>query len=87
MPHPPHLTSRHVSHHRALVGESFVGSRISLVEDRAVNGTLWEQLEKLTNGEGWPRSGAFIGKRNEELKVEYAAWPDRWGWGGDAYVC
>ena len=35
----------------ALVGESFGGGSVSFHENRDVNGTVWEQLEKLKNGE------------------------------------
>jgi len=38
---------------------------------------MWEQLEKNYNGEGWPRSSAYISKKYEELIVEHAMWPDR----------
>jgi hypothetical protein len=43
-----------------------------------VNSTVWENLEKLLNGEGWPRSSVYITKRHEELLVEHSTWPDRY---------
>jgi hypothetical protein len=38
---------------------------------------VWEPLEKLTNGEGWPRSDSYVAKRYEQLLEEHKAWPDR----------
>lgn len=35
----------------ALVGESFGGGSVSFHENRLVNGTVWEEIEKLKNGE------------------------------------
>ncbi len=62
-----------------LVAESMATDdfQISLREDKHVNGTTWEPLEKLALGEGWPRSESYIEKKYAELKVEHAAWPDR----------
>ena len=61
-----------------LLAESLGGTTsASFEEDPAVNGTVWEAVEKLANGDGWPRSGTYISKKNEELKGEHAAWPDR----------
>lgn len=50
---------------------------ITFSEDETVAGSTWEPLEKLVNGEGWPRSESYIEKKYEELRTEHAAWPDR----------
>lgn len=61
----------------SLVAESYAGGKISFRESSAVNGTVWETIEKLKNGEGWPRSSAYISKRYEELQAEHDEWPER----------
>lgn len=76
----------------ALVAESFTGGTISFEESTAVNGTTWDSIEKLKNGEvstifeamdvdrysqGWPRSSAYVTKKYEELQDEYKEWPER----------
>jgi hypothetical protein len=61
-----------------LVGESYaVGGTISFQENGEVSSGVWVPLEKLSNGEGWPRSDAYVGKRHLELREEHAGWPDR----------
>lgn len=50
---------------------------VAFHEDDTVNGASWDPLEKLSMGEGWPRSEAYIEKKYLELKEEHAAWPDR----------
>lgn len=61
-----------------LLAESITGtSTISFSENAAVNGSAWEQIEKLANGDGWPRSATYIGKKKEELLAQHADWPDR----------
>jgi len=64
-----------------LVSESMATDKlqISLHEDKRVNGTVWEPLEKLSLGEGWPRSESYVEKKYQELKEDHAAWPDRVG--------
>ena len=61
-----------------LLAEAALGGSISFVEDNNVNGTLWEQLEKHYNGEGWPRSSAYISKKYDELISTHGSWPDRY---------
>lgn len=60
-----------------LVAESYTGGVISFEESLGVNSAVWEPLEKLTNGEGWPRSDSYVAKRYEQLLEEHKAWPDR----------
>jgi len=60
--------------------------KISLREDSRVNGTVWEPLEKLSQGDGWPRSEAYMEKKYLELKGDHAAWPDRAGTVESAYA-
>jgi len=60
-----------------LVAESVSGGQLSFVEDYSVNGTVWESLEKLYNGEGWPRSDSYIQKKLDELNELHQSWPDR----------
>mmetsp|Transcript_22223 Transcript_22223/g.32332 ORF Transcript_22223/g.32332 Transcript_22223/m.32332 type:complete len:459 (+) Transcript_22223:67-1443(+) len=69
----------------ALVGESYGGGTISFEENAAVNGTVWEGIEKLKNGEGWPRSSAYVTKKYQELQDEHAGWPERLEAIRDAY--
>lgn len=83
-----------------LVAESYGGSRISLAEDEGesatqmqtqttkkmtINSETWEMLEKLSNGEGWPRSDAYVKKKYEELSAQYEKWPDRLATLNEAY--
>lgn len=51
-----------------------------------VNGTSWEVLEKLTAGEGWPRSEAYVNKKYAELLADNIQWPDRVQVIKDAYA-
>ena len=44
---------------------------------RSVNTATWELLERLHNGDGWPRSDAYAAKRYEELRALHGRWPDR----------
>ena len=63
-----------------LVAESMaaVGDfRVSFQEDDRVNGSVWDPIEKLSMGEGWPRSDAYVLKKYNELKEEHKSWPDR----------
>lgn len=66
-----------------LVAESYTGGKISFAEDTGnngkmtVNGEVWELIEKLHKGEGWPRSDAYVTKKYEELVKEHQDWPDR----------
>lgn len=60
-----------------LLAESYAGSTAVLTEGRSVNASAWEALEQLSNGQGWPRSSAYLEKKFEALSTEYAAWPDR----------
>jgi hypothetical protein len=49
------------------VGESYMKGSIRFVEDARVDGSVWEPLEKLHTGEGWPRSEAYVAKKYGEL--------------------
>lgn len=60
-----------------LLAESFLGGTAQFEESANVTGAQWEGLEKLGNGQGWPRSSAYVAKKYAELKAEHAAWPDR----------
>jgi hypothetical protein len=61
-----------------LVAESIEGTTtMRFQENSAVNGSVWEGVEKLANGEGWPRSGTYVSKKHDELKETYQGWPDR----------
>jgi len=60
-----------------LVSESYMDSNISFSESSNVNSTSWETLEKLSNGEGWPRSENYILKKYNELLELHKDWPDR----------
>lgn len=81
-----------------LVAESYGGGKISFVADQGVsvegktepqktiNSAVWEPLEKLSKGEGWPRSDLYTKKKYEELVEEHKAWPDRVATLKDAYA-
>jgi hypothetical protein len=63
-----------------LVAESMASDgdfRVSFQDDDRVTGSLWEPLEKLSMGEGWPRSDAYVQKKYSELQEEHQGWPDR----------
>ena len=60
-----------------LIAESLVGSPVSFAESSAVSTVVWESLEKLFNGQGWPRSLTYAAKRYDELMEEHRGWPDR----------
>ena len=60
-----------------LLAESYLGGKTSFFEDHSVNSTVWEELEKLSNGEGWPRSEVYVDKKYEEMNQAHSAWPDR----------
>jgi hypothetical protein len=60
-----------------LVAEAHSGGRVGFSENMAVTGAVWESLEKLVEGQGWPRSAAYAAKRYEEFLLEHRAWPDR----------
>lgn len=59
------------------VAESYMRSNVSFSEDARVAGSVWEPLEKLASGEGWPRSEAYVAKRYQELLEAHKDWPDR----------
>ena len=59
------------------VAESYMKGNVTFVEDARVDGAVWEPLEKLHAGEGWPRSEAYVAKKYAELVAEHAGWPDR----------
>lgn len=65
------------SSYSTLVAESFSGGRVSLREDKLVNSSVWESLEKLREEDAWPRSDTYIDKKYEELLEEHKDWPDR----------
>lgn len=50
---------------------------VSFEENNDVNGSVWEPLEKLVMGEGWPRSESYLEKKFQELLVEHRGYPDR----------
>jgi hypothetical protein len=60
-----------------LVAESFSGGWLSFREDASVSSAVWEALEKLVDGQGWPRSAAFAAKKYDEFLTEHRSWPDR----------
>lgn len=60
-----------------LVAESYSNSKLQFVENRDIGSAVWEPLEKLVKGEGWPRSELYIAKKYEELKEQHQHWPDR----------
>jgi hypothetical protein len=60
-----------------MLAESYLGGKVTFKESPHVNGTTWEYLEKLANGDGWPRSAAYVDKKYEELKLQYQGWDDR----------
>lgn len=60
-----------------LLAESYAGTTAALREQTSVNASAWETLEQFSNGQGWPRSNAFLEKKYETLAAEYAPWPDR----------
>jgi hypothetical protein len=71
-----------------LLAESYAGTTASLREQpaAAVNASVWETLEQLSNGQGWPRSAAFLEKKYAALAAEYAPWPDRAAAVADAHA-
>jgi hypothetical protein len=69
-----------------LVAESFTHCLIALSESNTVNSTVWEPLEKLYNGEGWPRSDVYIKKKADELLEQEAKWLDRVATINEAYT-
>ena len=60
-----------------LVAESYTGGLLSFEESLSVSSAVWEPLEKLTNGEGWPRSDTYVAKKYDQLLDENKGWPDR----------
>jgi len=60
-----------------LVAESYSNSKVQFVENYDSGSAVWEPLEKLVKGEGWPRSELYIAKKYEELKEQHQDWPDR----------
>jgi hypothetical protein len=69
-----------------LVAESYAGGVVAFNENHEVGSTVWESLEKLYNGEGWPRSDAYTQKKVDELTELHGAWPDRLATVKDAYT-
>lgn len=61
----------------ALVAESYTGGLASFHESKNISNSVWEPLEKLSNGEGWPRSETYIKKKYDELLAQHRDWPDR----------
>lgn len=59
------------------VAESYMKSNVTFIEDQRVDGSVWEPLEKLSSGEGWPRSDTYLAKKYVELTEEATGWPDR----------
>lgn len=57
--------------------ESYSGSKLTFSPDMRVNNTVWEYIEQLHTGQGWPRTQAYGSKKYEQLSGEYANWPDR----------
>lgn len=53
---------------------------------KTINSAVWEPLEKLSKGEGWPRSDLYTKKKYEELLEEHKDWPDRVATLKDAYA-
>eukprot|EP00605_Chrysophyceae_sp_TOSAG23-4_P001962 GSChrysophyteH1.ASY1.ANO1.2173.1 assembled CDS len=51
--------------------------KLSLNEHDEVSGEVWEPIEKLAQGSGWPRSDAYVTKKYQELIEEHAGFPDR----------
>ena len=60
------------------------GIKVSMLERKNVTAS-WDQLEKLYNGEGWPRSDEYITKLYRELSVQHKDFPDRLEAINDAY--
>lgn len=60
-----------------MLAESFSGATATFQESGDVNGTVWQNLEKLANGDGWPRTTTYVTKKYEELKGEHDGWVDR----------
>lgn len=63
-----------------LVAESMVVGdelKVSFSEDDSVTGATWEPIERLVQGEGWPRSETYIEKKYNEMKDEHKGFPDR----------
>ena len=71
----------------ALVAEKMLNKdlEVSFSGSLEVPGKMWGDLEKLTQGEGWPRSEAYVQKKYEELLKEHESWPDRVATIEDAY--
>lgn len=59
-------------------------AKVSLLEMKNVTAS-WELLEKLYNGEGWPRSEEYITKLHKELLAQHKDFPDRLEALGDAF--
>lgn len=63
-----------------LVAESMGAAgdfKVSFSENDDVTGAAWEPIEKLTQGEGWPRSETYVEKKYNDMKEEHKSWPDR----------
>lgn len=71
----------------ALVAEKMLNKDLEMAFAGSVEvpGALWGDLEKLSQGEGWPRSEAYVQKKYEELLKEHESWPDRVATINDAY--
>lgn len=71
----------------ALVAEMMLnkGLEMAFVGTEEVSGSTWGDLERLAQGDGWPRSEAYVKKKYEELLKEHEQWPDRVATINDAY--
>ena len=71
----------------ALVAERMLNPDLELTfeESLEVPGSMWGDLEKLSQGDGWPRSEAYVKKKYEELLETHKGWPDRLAAVEDAY--
>jgi hypothetical protein len=71
----------------ALVAERMLNPNLEVrfEDSEHVSGNMWGDLEKLAQGDGWPRSEAYVQKKYEELVEEHKAWPDRVATVEDAY--
>lgn len=71
----------------ALVAERMLnpGLEVRFEESPDVPGSMWGELEKLAQGDGWPRSETYVQKKYEELLETHKDWPDRVAAVEDAY--
>ena len=71
----------------ALVAEKMLNKDLEMafIGTEEVSGSMWGDLEKLSQGEGWPRSESYVQKKYEELLKEHEKWPDRVATINDAF--